>query len=95
MSALHFSPLAAQDLDEIRAFIAEDDPNAASTFLRSIEERCAVLAENRMLGRLRPDLAQGLRSFPVRNYIIFYVPVDDGIQIVRVLSGFRDVEGLF
>jgi plasmid stabilization system protein ParE len=32
--------------------------------------------------------------FPVRGYLIFYLPTDDGVEIVRVLSGKRDVDSL-
>jgi len=48
-----------------------------------------------MMGRSRPDLAPGLRSFPVGKYIICYVPIENGIEIVRVVSGFRDIDMLF
>jgi len=36
-----------------------------------------------------------LRSLPVGNYLIFYMPVEDGIVVVRVLHGMRDVDALF
>ena len=48
-----------------------------------------------MMGRARPELAADLRSFPVGNYIIFYRPIEDGVEIVRVLSGARDIDALF
>jgi toxin ParE1/3/4 len=34
-----------------------------------------------------------LRSFSVGNYLIFYFPIEGGIDIVRVLQGARDIEG--
>jgi toxin ParE1/3/4 len=43
-----------------------------------------------------PNL-QSLRQHSVRrfrNYIIFYLPTDDGIEVVRVLHGARDVQGI-
>ena len=88
-------PDAEADLDEIWLYIAQDDPNAADRFLDLIEERCQLLAENPLMGRSRPELAPRLRSFPVRNYVIFYVPISNGIEIVRVASGFRDIDALF
>jgi toxin ParE1/3/4 len=48
-----------------------------------------------MLGRSRPELASDLRSFPTGSYIIFYVPIETGIEIVRVVSGNRDIDALF
>ena len=31
------------------------------------------------------------RSFPLGNHLIFYRPIDDGIELVRVLHGARDI----
>jgi toxin ParE1/3/4 len=88
-------PDAEADLDEIWLYIARGDPDAADRFIDLIEERCSLLAENPLMGRSRPDLAPGLRSFPVGNYIIFYNPIEGGIEIVRVVNGARDIEALF
>jgi toxin ParE1/3/4 len=49
------------------------------------------LRDNPLAGRARPELAENVRSFPVGNYVIFYRPLQDGIEIVRVLSGYRDL----
>lgn len=45
-----------------------------------------------MAGRARSDLAPSLRSFPVGSYLIFYVPLSDGIEVVRVMSGRQDID---
>ncbi|MEH2142399.1 type II toxin-antitoxin system RelE/ParE family toxin [Nostoc sp.] len=47
------------------------------------------------MGRLRDELAPFLRSFPVKNYLIFYCPIDEGIEIVRILHGSQDIETIF
>ena len=52
------------------------------------------LAENPRIGRSREELAPELRSFSFLNYVIFYRPIDAGVEIVRVLHGSRDIEGL-
>jgi toxin ParE1/3/4 len=36
-----------------------------------------------------------LRSFPVGRYVIFYLAIPGGVQIVRVLHGARDIEVAF
>ena len=46
------------------------------------------------MGVARDRLRPGLRMFPVRGHLIFYLPTDDGVEIVRVLSGKRDVDSL-
>lgn len=47
------------------------------------------------MGRMREILSAGLRSFPVGRYVIFYRPLQDGIDVVRVLHGTRDLEAVF
>jgi len=41
-----------------------------------------------------PALA-GMRWHSVRKYLVFYIPRSDGIEVVRVLHGARDLEALF
>ncbi len=47
------------------------------------------------MGRQREELAARLRSFPVGSYVIFYRPIDDGIEVARILHGARDFPPLF
>ena len=47
------------------------------------------------MGRTRNDLATGLRSFPVGNYVILYRPLENGVEVVRVVHGSRDIEDMF
>jgi toxin ParE1/3/4 len=53
------------------------------------------LADFPNMGTARDDLIKGLRSHAVGNYLIFYFPLEDGADIVRVLRGSRDIEKLF
>jgi toxin ParE1/3/4 len=46
------------------------------------------------VGRLRGDLLPDLRGFVVGRYLIFYRPIEDGIEVVRVFHGARNVEAL-
>lgn len=34
-------------------------------------------------------------AIPCGHYLIFYLPLEDGIEVVRVLHGARDWEPLF
>jgi toxin ParE1/3/4 len=47
------------------------------------------------MGRARGELAPDLRSFPYGRYVIFYAPIEDGIDVVRVLHSARDVDAAF
>ncbi|MBK1646153.1 hypothetical protein CKO25_16170 [Thiocapsa imhoffii] len=87
-------PEAESDLDDIWWYIAQDSPHNADRFLDRIEERCLALADFPNTGAPRDELRPGLRSHPEGNYLIFYFPLDDGIELVRVLCGSRDLERL-
>ena len=82
-----------RDLESIWDYIAADNPEAAERCLREIDAQFSKLAAYLLMGRARKDLAPGLRSFPLGNYIIFYLPVTkkSGVQIVRVIEGHRNI----
>ncbi len=86
---------AEEDLLEIWSYIADDNPAAADTLLDDIDAACRTLAANPVSGRAREELAPRLRSFPVGSYIVFYRPMEDGIVVIRVLHGARDLPELF
>jgi toxin ParE1/3/4 len=88
------SPRAREDLIEIWEFIAADDEHSADEFVAIIDEKFRVLAERPSIGRLRNELVEGLRIFPIGRYVIFYLAIPDGIEIVRVLHGARDVDSI-
>jgi toxin ParE1/3/4 len=95
MPLVYRTSQALLDLTEIALRIAEENPTAADRWIDSIDEKCQMLARASEIGRKRPDLAVDLRSFPVGKYVIFYRPVSDGVQIIRVLHGARDIPSLF
>ena len=47
------------------------------------------------MGKSYSYLAPDLRGFVIEDYIIFYYPRQNGIDIARIVSGYRDVETLF
>ncbi|NDV28623.1 type II toxin-antitoxin system RelE/ParE family toxin [Desulfovibrio sp. JC010] len=86
---------AEDDLIEIWKYIAEDDQDAATRTLRSLEKKFHLLAANTKLGPARPDIAPDLRYFVDGNYLILYREAGDGIEIVRVVHGARNLKALF
>jgi toxin ParE1/3/4 len=95
MSLHRVSDHARADLDEIWTRIAQDKPDAADRFIRALVSRFPMLASMPELGRRREELAPRLRSFSVRNYVIFYRPMANGVEIARVLHGARDLPPMF
>jgi len=85
-------PLADVDLDSIWSYIAVDSVRAANEQIDRIGEVFEMLVQNPLAGRERSDLQRGLRSFPVGSYLVFYLPLSDGVEIVRVMSGRQDID---
>ncbi|GAB6843344.1 toxin ParE1/3/4 [Methylorubrum rhodinum] len=84
--------LARRDLIEIWTYIAADDEGAADRVLDRIDGVLTMLAGNPMAGRARPELMDQCRSFPVASYVLIYLPLPNGIDLLRVVSGFRDID---
>jgi toxin ParE1/3/4 len=88
-------PLAAADIFEIWDYIADDSLIAADRWVDRLDEQFGLLATQPLMGRARDELAPGVRSFPFGRYVIFYAPLDDGIDVVRVVHGARDIDAVF
>jgi len=86
---------ARTDLLEIWLYIAEDSVDAADRLLATIEQKARTLADSPEMGERCEHLAPSLRFFTAGRYVIFYRPVENGIHIIRVVSGARDLEILF
>lgn len=95
MSRFVFSPEASDDLREIRDYIARDSPDAARRVLVDLRAAIRRLAEMPEIGHLRQDLAEEpMRFWPVYSYLIIYRPESRPLEVVRVLSGYRDIAEL-
>ncbi len=95
MARIERTDQAEQDLIDIWTYIAADNVMAADRLLDEIDSVCKLLSRAPMLGRARKELGPTLRSFSVGGYLIFYPPGKNGIVVVRVLSGYRDLDRLF
>lgn len=90
-------PLATQDLEEIVRYLDAQSESGGDHFLEEFFHASRILAEMPGLGpiRRRRGRLKGLRSWPLKkfgSYIVFYFPVDVGIEVVRVLHGGRNVD---
>lgn len=94
-------PLVLQDLAVAAAYIQDQSgPQRAIRFLREANSTFAMLVGMSGMGtRYEPDepLYSDLRYFPVtrhRKFLVFYRPFPDGIEVLRVLHGARDIAGI-
>jgi toxin ParE1/3/4 len=93
MPRIRFTHSAEIDLLELWVTIAEENLTAADEILDVIQATATLLGTQPEMGRARPELAEGLRSLPTRTpYLIFYLPDDDGLLVVRVLHHARDID---
>ena len=95
MRAIKIAAAAAADLQEIWAYVAERDPEAANRLVKEITKKFALLRDYPHAGREQPKLLLNLRSYTVKGYTIFYQPFADRVEILRVLHGSRDIESIF
>jgi toxin ParE1/3/4 len=91
-------PQAEADLtDQFVYYLTNAGADVAERFLTAVEEATQRLLDTPGLGVKRsfrhPSL-QDLRMHPVRGFerhLIFYREREDGIELVRVLHGARDI----
>ena len=95
MARITRRPLAAADVLEIWNYIAEDSIEQADRWVDRLDEKLGLIAGQPLMGRSRNELAVDIRSFPFGRYVVFYVPIENGIDVVRVLHSARDVDAIF
>ena len=92
---LSITPLAAQDLEEIGDFIAQDNPLRSVEFLTELQSHCETICRNPEGYRLRQEFSKTMRSCSHGNYVIFYESGERVVTIVRNLHGGRDLPKIF
>src|SRR4051812_19446232 len=93
------SPQALRDLIEIYSFIARDKVQPAERFPVVAEHAFVRLAVFPFMGRSwessLPHLAD-VRVYPLpgafRNYLVFYRPFENGVEVMSVQHGGRDLQ---
>jgi toxin ParE1/3/4 len=95
------TPQAREDIKQIATCIKEDSPQSSLAFRHTLENIYEVLLELPEIGTAgsfhNPEM-KGLRMLPVHKfdkYLIFYRSTPEGLEIVRVVHGARDLPSLF
>lgn len=95
MRELLISSEATKDLEEIINYFYDVNVEAGEMFLEEFNKKCQYLANFPNMGRSYKHIKDYLRGIPLDNYIIFYRVLDDSIEIMHVVSGYRDFKLLF
>jgi toxin ParE1/3/4 len=94
-------PAALADLEDIAAWIGADSPASAARFLEQCMSEFQQLASMPHMGRSRHfsnSRAAGIRSWIIKgfpNHMIFYRPVEQGVEVLHILHGARDIDAIF
>jgi len=95
MKSYVLTPAAIQDLQDIRSYIASDNPAAARRVLETLRNAIRRLAKQPGTGHMRQDLADPRhRFFLVYSYFIVYLSGTKPLQVTRILHTARDVKAL-
>lgn len=92
---------AEADLLELVEYFARAESGLADAFIEAVVDTASQLTVNPSLGRsvdTTSPLLAGLRwrrvSSRFASYLIFYVPTESSIEVMRVLHGARDLPTL-
>ena len=94
-------PSVVEDMEAQANYLLRHSPASADRFLENCMTDFHRLAAMPGMGakrEFRNPKAQGIRSWPMSgfpNHLIFYRPIDGGIEVLRVIHGARDIDAIF
>jgi toxin ParE1/3/4 len=95
MSRYVINILASRDLNDIADYYAEHNVAAGDQFFRDFNRKCQQLVAFPNSGKSYASIRPDLRGISLEGHIIFYRVLEDGIEILRVISGRRNFPSLF
>jgi len=92
-----YSATASRDLVGIIDFVAQNaGSRVAARWRRNFVDRINALSDQPYLGATDQDLGPGRRRLVLVPYLIVYeVAGSDGVHILRIVHGARDLPSLF
>jgi len=96
MPSYDFTVQAMEDLREIIRYTKQTwGLEQTQRYREELELALTKLSLNPNLGRLRDEVAPGIRSARVGVHIAFYSPHDNGLTVIRLLHPNRDIQLVF
>jgi toxin ParE1/3/4 len=95
---IEYLPVAEEDLIEIIQYITLDNPEAALMMANKIDETISILETFPNSRSIPNDVrlqALNYRVLVVEPYLLFYVLINDIVEIRRILHGKRKYNFLF
>jgi len=79
------TPRARDDLKNIARYTEKTwGKDQRNRYLKSLEKRFFLLAENPLLGKHRTEVCDGYYSFPEGQHVVFYLIGSDSIDIIGI-----------
>ena len=90
MYKLKYLPLAQKDLRDITSYIADNlkAPKAAMDFINTLDNSISRLQQffySCKLYQPQESLKTEYRLMPVKNYLVFYVVIENEVEIHRIV----------
>ncbi|MEO1389829.1 MAG: type II toxin-antitoxin system RelE/ParE family toxin [Cyanobacteria bacterium J06634_6] len=95
MRALRITAPASQDLDEISDYFLERRVDAGDRFVEAFGQKCQHIARFPFIGKSYSHISPELRGVLLMDYVVFYSVSDNSIDILRIVSGYRNLQGIF
>jgi toxin ParE1/3/4 len=93
MNTYQLTPLAEADVSDIWNYTIENWNTAqAKRYVSLIETAVEALAEKPKKGKPADSIRHGYRKWSVGSHVIYYLEVDAGIVVIRVLHQSMDVD---
>lgn len=89
------SPQAGYDIKGILRYIGDQSgsPSVVVKFSKELDNKCEQYSRQPEMGTIYHELFQDIRYFTFKSqYVIFYQEIPNGIEIIRVLHGARDID---
>jgi plasmid stabilization system protein ParE len=96
MKRYRISPAARDDLKQISRYIAVErqSPEGAKRLRELFLDAFRLIGQQPFIGQACAEFGPNMRIWPVRSYVVLYQPQEDGVDIVQVAHGARDLPAI-
>ena len=98
MMELRINPVVAEDLKNIKEYIAEDNEEMAVKTIQEIYTRIENIQQCPYMGAdlaKRVSFRTGYKYVICGNYVVLYKVKDEYIEIYRVVNRYQDITQIF
>lgn len=95
--AVVWTPIAESDLDDILYYVSVVDrrPETGERIYCEIRHRLDEQDAKQLPGHLRSDAPKGWLYVKYKRWLIFYQPLVEGIEVMRIVDAVRDLPRQF